>query len=166
MPYKVKTEGLDDVSKLLQSLGDQAQGIASRGLYEGAGVMAKEITSSVNSIQTAPFKYASRGAVRLPSPEEKDVIASAGHVGIAKFRKTGGEVDTSVGYGRAGYAELKGKTVPIAKIANSINSGTSFMQMQPFFRKAVTTGRRKALKAITDTINQEIEQLQSGGNSQ
>ena len=167
MAYKVKTEGLNDVSKLLQAMGEGAIGVAARGLYDGAGVMAKEIETAAKGIKTNPFKWASRsrGQVRLPSPEEKEIVVSAGHAGIAKFRKSTDGVDTSVGYGTSGYAELKGKVVPIQKIANSINSGTSFMTKQPFFRKAVTKGRRTAVDAIVDSIEKDFEKMQSGGTS-
>ena len=40
---------------------------------------------------------------------------------------------------------------PIGVIANSINSGTSFMEKQPFFRRAVTRGTKKAKDAIIQT---------------
>lgn len=48
---------------------------------------------------------------------------------------------------------------PIGVIANSINSGTSFMQKQPFMRKAFTQSKGKAIAAIENKINEEIEKM-------
>ena len=53
---------------------------------------------------------------------------------------------------------LNGKTVPVPMIANAINSGTSFMKKQPFFRKATArTGAAEA--AIENKLREEIDKL-------
>lgn len=159
MAYTMKVEGLAEFSEQLNQLGEKAGGVAARGLYEGAGVMANAINKGAESIRTAPFHYAV-WITREPSPEEKAVVLSGG-AGIAKFDKNGSEVSTSVGYANAGYAELKGKQVPIAKIANAINSGTSFMHKQPFFRKAVSSATSQAeakiIKEIEESFNEIIK---------
>ena len=54
---------------------------------------------------------------------------------------------------------LAGKTKPIPAIVNAINSGTSFMKKQPFFRKAVNRGTSKAQAAIVAKIEAEVEAL-------
>ena len=94
----------------------------------------------------------------MPSPEEKALVESAKH-GVARFKKDGLSVQTSVGFQNSGYGTLNGKTVPIPKIANAINSGTSFMKKQPFFRKAVSQARSKAVSAIDQEIEQRIEKI-------
>ena len=43
MAMYMDCSGLTDVEKMLNKLGEKAQGIAALGLYEGAGVMADEI---------------------------------------------------------------------------------------------------------------------------
>lgn len=156
MAYTMKTEGMDEISRMLSQLGESAQAAASAGLYEGAGVMAGEMAAGVASIRTAPFKYTVFGT-RAPSPEEKAVLEGA--VGIAKFDKNGSEVDTSVGFASAGYAEVAGRRKPIAQIANAINSGTSFMQKQPFVRKTVRAGSKKAEAAIVAAIEKRIDEI-------
>jgi hypothetical protein len=125
----MKVDGIEELSEMLTAMEERAPAVASKALYEGAGIMADEIRKGAASIRTAPFKWASssRGETRLPSPEELEIVQAAA-AGIAKFNKNGTEVDTSVGFRNAGYAKLKGKTVPIPKIVNAINSGTSFMK--------------------------------------
>ena len=158
MPYQMKVDGMAEISETLSKLEEKAPGVAARALYKGAGIMAKEMKASAEQIRTAPFKYARNGDSRLPSPEEKAIILAAG-AGIAKFDKSGSEVDTSVGYKASGYANLKGKQKPIPQIANAINSGTSFMEKQPFVRKAARSGGSKAMQAMKDSIEQDFEAL-------
>ena len=155
MPFVMEIDGMAEVSEMLTKLEEDAPKIAAKALYEGAGIMADEIKKGAESIRTAPFKYA-RGGTRLPSPEEKEIVMQAG-VGIAKFNKEGAEVDTSVGYRNAGYADLNGKQKPIPVIVNAINSGTSFMTKQPFVRKAASSGGKKAMEAMKTAIEAEFE---------
>ena len=168
MAYTVKTEGIQEISQMLKSVGEKADAIASSGLYDGAGVMADEIQKGAEGIQAGKFHYAvfPEAVQRLPSEEEKAAVVNA-DMGIAKFRKGGGEVNTSVGYGRSGYVLIKGKRKPIPLIANAINSGTSFMKKQPFFRKAVTKATEPSIAKIKETIEGRIDALtkQNGGTN-
>jgi len=156
MPYEMKTEGMEEISRMLTELGEKAQSVAALGLFDGASVMRDELERGAGSIRTAPFQFAPPGQTRLPSPEEKDIIVNAG-VGIARFDKNGSEVDTSVGYSARGYAYLKDKLKPVPLIANAINSGTSFMRKQAFVRKAVRSGGSKASDAIREKIESLVE---------
>ena len=97
----------------------------------------------------------------MPSPEEKALVESAKH-GVARFKKNGLSVQTSVGFQNSGYGTLNGKTVPIPKIANAINSGTSFMDKQPFFRKAVSQGKGAATAKVEAEIKKRIDELDIG----
>ena len=157
MAYQMKVDGMVEISELLDKMEKQAPKVASRALYEGAGIMAEEIKQQAQEIKTAPFKYAKDGQ-RLPSPEEKEIVIAAG-MGIAKFDKNGTEIDTSVGYRNAGYADLNGKKKPIPVIVNAINSGTSFMNKQPFIRKAANSGGKKAIAAMKETLEAEFEAM-------
>ena len=151
MAFTMKTSGMDELSKRLGKLGVKAQEIASLSLYEGAGVMADSVSQAVHGIVTEPFRYGTIDNRRKPSPEEKAILENA-RKGVAKFRKSPDRVDTSVGMQNSGYADLKGRTVPVPLIANAINSGTSFMQPQPFIRKA-----KRHEKAAVAKIESELE---------
>ena len=216
MAYRMKTEGLKETIDILKELGDQAYMVASIALYDGAGVIADEIDRQAKTIRTAPFHYvAVEGTTkRLPSPEEKAIVTESSAMGIAKFRKRLGAVDTSVGYNNAGYAHVKwnhmrstartnyklatvnGREInasstlawirrqggsaryglspnigkgaqnmkPIGVIANAINSGTSFMEKQPFVRRAVRKAESKAVAAIISKAEEVIEKITNGNN--
>ena len=153
MAMTVKVDGMETISMMLQNLGDKAEGIASRGLFEGAGIMADEIRKEAAGIRTGPG--ASRESARYATQEEKQIVMDAA-AGIAKFKKNGTEVDTSIGFRNAGYAEINGKSVPIPKIVNAINSGTSFMHKQPFVRKAANRAKERASEAIRASIEADV----------
>lgn len=158
MAFKLEVKGLNELIQQMGKVPENAAKVASLALYDGAGVMADTLSNAVNSIATEPFKYAGGGKKRKPSPEEKQIIVNARR-GIAKFRKTGDGVNTSVGFQNSGYAELNGETKPVPLIANSINSGTSFMQKQPFIRKAFSQGKGPATAAIEASIKAHEDEL-------
>ena len=158
MAYQMKVDGMTEISEMLSRLEENAPKIASQALYKGAGLMAAEINKGAGMIKTAPFSYARGGETRLPSPEEKEIVMKAS-AGIAKFDKDGTEVNTSVGFRNSGYAELNGKRKPIPQIVNAINSGTSFMNKQPFVRKAANSGAPKAMAAMRESIEKSFEAL-------
>ena len=157
MSFSMETTGMDELEKKLGQLGEKGQDIAAVALYEGAGVMADSISEAVRGIATEKFWYAAGGRTRKPSPEEKAIVENA-RKGVAKFHKSPTRVETSVGMQNSGYATLAGRTKPIPLIANAINSGTSFMQKQPFFRKA-TSRSGAAEAAIENKLRAEIDKL-------
>ena len=152
MAFTMNVSGMDELMRKMDQLGEKAQDAASAALYEGAGVAADAVSQAVAGIATEPFRYVGNGKRRKPSPEEKAVLMNA-RIGVAKFRKTPMNVNTSVGMQSSGYGELAGKIVPIPLIANAINSGTSFMERQPFFRKA--TSKSKAAEAAIENKRRE-----------
>ena len=158
MAMKMKVDGMTEISEMLSSMEEKAGSVAAGALYEGAGLMAEEINKGAAEIQTAPFNFAPPGKTRLPSPEEKQIIQTAA-AGIAKFNRNGTEVDTSVGFRNSGYAELEGKMVPIPKIVNAVNSGTSFMKKQPFVRKSSSKATPKVLEKMRKYIEAAFNEI-------
>lgn len=159
MPGKMTTDGIGELEKKLQEMEDEtAHNIAARALYEGAGVMADAIDKAVQGIVTEPFRYAAGGQKRFPSPEEKAILEQADK-GVAKFRDDGGTIETSVGLQSSGYGNLAGRRKPVPLIANAINSGTSFMSRQPFYRRAESQTKGPALSRIEEKLREEINKL-------
>ena len=156
MAMEMSAEGLDGIGEMLGALEEQAEGVAARGLYEGAGIMASAIVQAAQGIQTEKFQ--GKRDSRKPSPEEKEIVMAAS-VGIARFEKNGSEVNTSIGYQNTGYAELAGKTVAVPKVVSAINSGTSFMKKQPFVRKARTKATAQAVAAIRQSIEAAFDEI-------
>ena len=161
MPMTISTEGMGELAQMLSKLGNQADEVAANSLYEGAGVVADAFKSATSGIRTAPFKYTPPGKKRLPSPEEK--AALTGKIGIAHFVNNGDEVNTLIGIsGSAGYANVNGKSKAVRLIARSINSGTSFMQKQPVFRKAASTSAGAAKSKIVSKAEEMFNEIIGG----
>lgn len=158
MPFSIQWEGADELLRKMDKLPEKAAKIAAEALYEGAGVMADAVGRAVQGIATEKFRYATGGRTRLPSPEEKAVVANAKH-GVAKFRNDGTKIQTSIGYQRAGYAKMVGRTKPVPLIANSIEHGTSFMKKQPFMRKAISQNQGAAIAAVESGILSREDEL-------
>ena len=158
MAFSLQVDGMDQLLRKMDQLGENGAHVASEALYEGAGVMADAVSHAVDGIATEPFKYAKGDRKRKASPEEKQILKNA-KKGVAKFRNNGTSIQTSVGMQNAGYAELSGKRKPIPVIANSINSGTSFMQKQPFMRKAFSQTKAAATAAIENGIRNREKEL-------
>ena len=161
MAMTIRTDGLDELNEMLAKMGSKAQDVATGALFEGAGIVGDAFSAAIDSIQTAPFKYARPGEKRLPSPEEKAALQNKS--GIAKFDKTGDEVNTLIGIsGSAGYSDVAGKPKAVRLIARSINSGTSFMNKQPIFRKAASQNSGAAKAAIVSKAEQMINEIIGG----
>lgn len=157
MSFKFEVSGMEELVAKMAKLPDKGRDVAALALYEGAAIVADAVSGAVHGIATEKFHYA-KFVTRLPSPEEKAVLLKAKR-GVAKFKKSKQRVDTSVGMQNAGYGKIKDKTVPIPKIANAINSGTSFMEPQPFFRQAVETSAGAAAAAIEGGIQSRLDEL-------
>ena len=187
MSFKVEWEGVDELLRKKDKLPEKAAKIAAEALYEGAGVMADAVSKAVQGIATEPFKYAKGGHKRKPSPEEKAIVAQANH-GVSKFKNDGTKIQTSVGFQKSGYGRItwnhartnirtkyklakNGKHMvhasqgtgasmkPVPLIVNAINSGTSFMEKQPFLRKAFSQNKNAALAAIDAGIKSREDEL-------
>ena len=156
MAMTMKVDGIEELSRKLTDLGDRAEEVAAKALYAGAGVMANAYRNAAASVRAQPFRYAVFNK-RDPSLEEKAAIQ--GQTGIAKFDKSGSEVQTSVGLKGSGYVTIAGKQKAVRKIANAINSGTSFMNKQPVFRKASTQTAKAASAAIVAKADQLIAEI-------
>ena len=190
MAWGIHVTGMEQLYDAFDKLPDKARKIAAEALFEGAGVVADAVSKAVNGIATEKFKYAKGDRKRLPSPEEKAILLNSRH-GVAKFRKGGVYVQTSVGFDNSGYGVItwnhakssnsrtkykqgaNGRMVhasqgtgasmkPVPLIANAINSGTSFMKKQPFLRKAFTQSKGPATAAIENGLMSRLDQLGLG----
>lgn len=137
---KIKTSGLDELIQVLGDLSDDVTGICKMGLYDGAKILADEISASI------------------PVGESGDLKAS---FGIAKFRHDNGSVETIIGFD--GYDS---RGTPNRLKARALESGRSFygktVGKHPFIRAAVRRARAAAVNAIQDKIEEQIKNIIGG----
>lgn len=159
MPGSMHTDGIEELDRMLENLGNMAGPIAARALYDGAAVVADAYAKAVQNIKTGPRNWPGnmRNKARYALPEEK--AALAGKTGVARFNNDGGpEINTLVGVAE-GYVQLRGRPVAVKLLARSINSGTWFMKKQPVFRKAQSSSKSAAQQAMVATADALIEQI-------
>lgn len=161
MPWKVEVTEFDDWVSALEKLENEAAELAAMGLYDAAGVVADAVNAEIKTIRTGKFNFADtdKNEKRLPSPQEKAALEAVG-AGIAKFHRGANEVTTSIGF-IEGYVHIMGtekeRMVAADELANAINSGTSFMDAQPFFRRAISRTKKIAEQAVENRISREVE---------
>ena len=156
MPGGMNTDGIEELSRILDRLGVDAPEFASKALYVGAGVVADAYRNAVNEIKTGGRRHHSEPGGRLPTPAEKQALDGA--TGIARFEGSGSEISTVVGIGD-GYTTVNGRKKATKMIARSINHGTSFMKKQPVFRKAGVTSKAPAQRAMIETVNELMDKI-------
>lgn len=160
---KLEATGIDEFAKMLGKLGNEVESIAAQSLYEGAGIMANALKSAIASIPTENWHRVEPGVnpLRSATPAEKRQIQEA--VGIAKFDKNGSEVNTAIGITGSGYMKRKTKKykkgVPIAMVARSINSGSSYRAKYPFVRMARAAAKGPAEAAMVDKAEELIDKI-------
>ena len=156
MAGSMKTNGTEELSRILGMCAAKAEDIASAALYEGAGVVADAYKKAAKNIKTGDRRKHNEPGGRKPTKEEKDAVVEG--IGVSRFIKNGSEVDTMIGVAE-GYAYPKGKKKAIKLLARSINHGTSFMQKQPVFRQAATQSRKAAQEAMVRKADEMIEKI-------
>lgn len=186
MPFTLEWSGADELLRKMDKLPDKAAKIAAEALYEGADVMADAVSQAVQGIATEAFHYAKGGETRLPSPEEKAIVAGQPR-GVSKFENNGTVISTKIGISSDGYSKITWNhartnirtkykkqesgqyaqaahgggesSKPVAVIINSIEHGTSFMKKQPFMRKAIKQTTGAAMAAIESGIMSREDEL-------
>lgn len=153
---KVVAVGFDTLAKELQQIADHSGEIASRALYNGAGMMADRIRNAVDSQQTqADRKH--KGKALLPY--EKDALQNG--LTIEKFIHDKGRDYTQTAitfHGRVNHrTENFPDGMPTILLARAINKGTSFRSPNRFFINTVNKTRSEAEQAMVKTAEQEMK---------
>lgn len=105
MPFTLEWSGADELLRKMDKLPDKAAKIAAEALYEGADVMADAVSQAVQGIAAEQFHYATGGEKRLPSPEEKAIVAGQKR-GVSKFKNDGTVISTKIGISSEGYSKI------------------------------------------------------------
>lgn len=165
---KLDASGTEDLTRMLQGIGEQSPEIIKRAVFDGAGMLADAVAQAVEGLPTEPFHPlpgARNGADPLNVLTEDDRDDLLNGIGIAKFENTGDGSNTAVSFD--GYSRHKSKEfpngVPLAVIARSIESGSSTRRKHPFVRPAVNGAKNGILAAMEEKVRACIDDLQSSG---
>lgn len=148
----VETSGLDQTLAMLEKVSD-TKNFLPECLYQGAGVVAKEMKAQLSALQTDTKP---KGPVRNVYPYEKEVLIS--NFGIAPFSDSNDVLNTKIGFDGY-YTNKKGEQRPVPLLANSVNAGTSFLRKQAFKDRAYRNSKESSVEAMQKSLDQSMAKL-------
>lgn len=162
---KIDFKGIDEYSKRLEILFKDTEKVVREAVHEGAAVVADEIKAGLKGL---PIEEGENGLPPVGTAEHKisgvsrkqksDLIDS---FGLAPIENDGGYIQTKAGVD--GYGSIPTKKypngVPNAMLMRSVESGTTFRNKNPVFRKAVNRSRKRCEDKMAETIDQKIKEI-------
>ena len=162
---KITFNGGDDFGVRLEKLSHaDSRGMIKRAVKRGAGIVADAIRAAIVALTVAADGYDRHGSQRhtlssITKLQKEGLLESMGIASIQEDKN--GFVNAKVGFD--GYNKVKTKKYPQgqpnALIARAINSGTSFRKKTRFVDLAVKKTESAAIKAMDDSINEDIASI-------
>lgn len=155
--------GLRSYVEQINNLSRNSLEICQKAAAKGAAVIADACKAEINGLETRPEVYAiaayKKGEKATLTPRQKEGLQES--MGLAPMRNDGGFINTKLGFD--GYNKVVTKKYPKgqpnALIARSLESGSSVFNKNPFVRRAETSSKNKAEKAIERALDAEIKKL-------
>lgn len=144
----------------LSRLEQNADSIIKQAVYQGAKVVGDAIKGEAEALPVEPFRKLGPGeAFTGVTPEEKEAIVQG--FGLSDMEQDRSGWNTKAGF--AGYVTRQKtkkypKGTPVPMLVRSIESGSSVRRKIPFVRRAVKASQPQAVRAMGDTVEQEIKQ--------
>ena len=144
----------------LSRLEQNADSIIKQAVYQGAKVVGDAIKGEAEALPVEPFRKLGQGEVFTGvTPEEKEAIVQG--FGLSDMEQDRLGWNTKAGF--AGYVTRQKtkkypKGTPVPMLVRSIESGSSVRRKIPFVRRAVKASQPQAVRAMGDTVEQEIKQ--------
>ena len=160
----IRFSKLRDYELMLGKIGDASKDICGAAIYEGAKIIADEVKSNLNALNTTTDEL----AIMKANKGEPTYITERAKNGLIKsFGVTPMSQDESgiynVKLGFDGYNDVKTKKWPKGQpnqlIARACESGSSAMIKQPFFREAVQKTKKKAESRMAEVLDEKIKNI-------
>jgi HK97 gp10 family phage protein len=125
----------DELSLKLARLGDAAETIGKKAIYEAAGMTADKIRESANKVLSGKSTGDMMGSLGItPIDIDDDGILNA----------------------KIGFSDYDRKGVPNPLKARALESGTSTIKKRPFVRPAIKAIKQQAEEKMEQIIKTEI----------
>lgn len=163
---KLTLTGFDEYYSKLERLGAESENVCKKAVYQGAKVLADQISDSINSLPAVKevdnLKAYKSGEKSQLSIAQKKGLKDG--LGIAPFKIEGGAINTSIGFD--GYNSIKTKKYPNGQpnqlIARVVESGSSYMDKKPFIRPSVNQAKTNVINAMKEVIDEEFNKIMEG----
>lgn len=157
---KITFPGLNDYELMISRLSKNAEGIAGRAIYTGAGIVADEIKSGIQSLPIVRGYGTAENPLPggVTQPQKQGLLDG---LGIAPLQNDGGYLNVKIGFD--GYNRTKTEKYhrgqPNQLVARGVESGASWKQKHPFVRPAVNRSRKRAEAAMAEALDEEIKKI-------
>ena len=165
---KISFNGGDDFGVRLEKLSNaDARRMIIRAVKKGAAPVADKIRKAIKALIITGEGYERHGSEKhklstLTKRQKEGLLESLGIAPVDVDRN--GFINVKIGFD--GYNKVKTKKYPNgqpnALIARAINSGTSFREKTRFMDIAVKETKAEAIKAMDESINEDIAEIFEG----
>ena len=156
---KFQFEGVDELIAQYEKLEGKSQEIMGAAVFNGADVVMGHIRGSVEGISTDNHYGTPENPCSGPTTYAKEGLVRS--LGITPARYDGSFYNVKIGFD--GYNGLKTKKWPQGQpnsmIARAVESGTSWMQKQPFMRQAENAARGPCEQIMRETVDRAIQKI-------
>jgi hypothetical protein len=157
--FKDGSEYMAKLEKLERSTREK---VIAPAIYNAADIVANEIRDQLRKVPTDERWGTNSNPLTGPNKQQKKGLYDS--LGIASLQDDGGFLNVKIGFD--GYNKIKTKRWPQGQpnqmVARSVERGTSFMQGNPFVKRAVSRSKNEALSEMQKTVDAEIEKIMKG----
>lgn len=160
---RIEFPELDAYIRQLNAISSNSLTIIEKAIAEGAKPVADAIKASLQAVESVSEEqvYHDRSAKRPTkiTHEQKEGLIES--FGLAPMRDDRGFINTKAGFD--GYNKVQTRYwpngQPNAMIARTLESGSTYMQKQPFLRKSINSAKDAAVKKMQEYYDKEIEKI-------
>lgn len=153
-----KVDGMDEFVNLCLKTDRTLTRVIGKSIYPAGKHMGNAIKKSLKNIKEDSGSHR-HGLRKGPTSAQKKALIES--YGIAKMHAGSNGYNVKIGFdGYNGIVTKKyPKGQPNAMIARSVNSGTSFMEAQPFMDATVAKETDATVEIIKDRFENEMQKL-------
>lgn len=155
----MKLTGFEEYEKKLSRMGEEAEQIIGKAIYQGADIVADCVKKEIKELPVDEhFGTQKNPAKGIRAIQKKGLLDS---FGITPMKKDDGVYHVKLGFD--GYNEMKTKKHPKGQpnqmIARAAESGTTFSKKTRFMSRAINRSKKPMEAKMGEVVDQEIERI-------
>ena len=154
---KVTTNAINEYLQIIRSLGENADDVVKKAVYEGSAIIANQVSANISAIPVDESLGTESNPKNGITSVEKAGLQDS--FGIADMQDDNGFINTLIGFQQPDY-NANGKANIM--IARATQSGTSFSKKIPFFANALRATRGQARERMVQVAEEEFKKLSKG----
>lgn len=156
---KITASGIREIEDLLSTVASEAETIAKKALYRGAGVIADGLKSDIHELPLDENHGTEEHPKKGPTHAQRNGLIHS--LGISTMTTKNGVTDVSVGF--SGYNTVKTKNwpegQPNAMVARAVERGTSYMCSNQFIKPSIAKNKIHAIKEMELAVEDELKKI-------